>query len=230
MVLRKGAAARADRRLAHLASCAGRPRPRLEENHSVGACGDRMILRKDAGAGRAEAASLPPRRNLSAAPGAGEEGPGSERYGECADLHGASGDAQGELCSPPLHSRRGKSTDEAEKGRTQARSMWSERRYRATRRAVFSPYAGQPPRCSLRGFPLQTGRVRGDQAARRAVFSHMRDSRRADLPRRGLPSGGRLIQRAQAASDTEEAAAEAIPFAPATAADDVERAEISPDD
>ena len=97
-----------------------------------------MILRKDAGAGRAGAASLPTRRNLSAAPGAGEEGPGSERYGERADLHGASGDAQGELCSPPLHSRRGKSTDEAEKGRTQARSMWSERRYRATRRAVFS--------------------------------------------------------------------------------------------
>ena len=87
-----------------------------------------MILRKDAGAGRAEAASLPPRRNLSAAPGAGEEGPGSERYGERADPHGASGDAQGELCSPPLHSRREKTTDEAEKGRTQARSMWSERR------------------------------------------------------------------------------------------------------
>ena len=31
-----------------------------------------------------------------------------------------------------------------------------------------------------------------------------------------------------AASDTEEADAQAIPFAPATAADDVERAEISP--
>ena len=69
----------------------------------------------------------------------------------------------------------------------------------------------------------------GDQAARRAVFSHMRDSRRADLPGRGLPSAGRWIQRDQAASDTEEAAAQAIPFAPATAADDVERAEISPD-
>ena len=57
--------------------------------------------------------------------------PGSKRYGERADLHGASGDAQGELCSPPLHSRRGKTTDEAGKGRTQARSIWSERRYRA---------------------------------------------------------------------------------------------------
>ena len=32
-----------------------------------------MILRKDAGAGRAGAASLPTRRNLSAAPSAGEE-------------------------------------------------------------------------------------------------------------------------------------------------------------
>ena len=58
----------------------------------------------------------PPRRNLSAASSAGEEGPGSERYGERADLHRASGDAQGELCSPPLHSRRGKSTDEAKRG------------------------------------------------------------------------------------------------------------------
>ena len=171
-----------------------------------------MILRKDAGAGRAGAASLPTRRNLSAAPSAGEEGPGSERYGERADRHGASGDAQGELCSPPLHSRRGKTTDEAEKGRTQARSMWSERRYRATRRAVFSPYAEQPPRCSLRGFPSQEGRIRGDQAARRAVFSHMRDSRRAELPGRSLPSDGRQIQRDQPASDTEEAAAQAIPF------------------
>ena len=42
--------------------------------------------------------------------------PGSERYGERANLHGASGDAQGELCSPPLHSRQGKSTDEAKRG------------------------------------------------------------------------------------------------------------------
>ena len=156
--------------------------------------------------------------------------PGSERYGERADPHGASGDAQGELCSPPLHSRRGKTTDEAEKGRAQARSMWSERRYRATRRAVFSPYAGQPPRCSLRGLPSQEGRIRGDKVARRAVFSHMRDSRRAELTGRSLSSAGRWIQRDQAASDTEEAAAQAIPFAPATAADDVERAEISPDD
>ena len=117
--------------------------------------------------------------------------PGSERYGERADLHGDSGDAQGELCSPPLHSRRGKTTDEAEKGRIQARSMWSERRYRATRRAVFSPYAEQPPRCFSAGFPTPESRVRGDQAARRAVFSHMRDSRRADLPGRGLPFDGR---------------------------------------
>ena len=53
---------------------------------------------------------------------------GERRASERADPHGASGDAQGELCSPPLHSRRGKTTDEAEKGRTQARSMWSERR------------------------------------------------------------------------------------------------------
>ena len=127
----EGAAARADRRRAHLASGVGRPRTRLEEINSRAARHElqqRINLRKDAGAGRAEAASLPPRRNLSAAPGAGEEGPGSERYGERADLHGASGDAQGELCSPPLHSRRGKTTDEAEKGRTQARSMWNERR------------------------------------------------------------------------------------------------------
>ena len=77
------------------------------------------------------------------------------------------------------------------KGRTTARLMWSERRYRATRRAVFSPYTGQPPRCSLRGLPSQEGRIRGDQAARRAVFSHMRDSRRAELPGRSLPSDGR---------------------------------------
>ena len=90
-----------------------------------------MILRKDAGAGRAGAASLPTQRNLSAAPSAGEEGPSSERYGERADLYGVSGDAQGELCSPPLHSRREKSTDEAEKGHSTARSMWSERRFRA---------------------------------------------------------------------------------------------------
>ena len=143
-----------------------------------------MILRKDAGAGRAGAASLPTRRYFSVAPSAGEEGPGSERYGERANLHGASGGAQGELCSPPLHSRREKTTDEAEKGRIQARSMWSERRYRATRRAVFSLYAGQPPRCSLRGFPSQEGRIRGNQPARRAVFSHTRDSRRAELPGR----------------------------------------------
>ena len=81
--------------------------------------------------------------------------PGSERYGERADLHGASGDAQGELCSPPLHSRRGKSTDEAEKGRTQARSMWSERRYRQRGELSF-PYMRDSRRvASLRGFPLQ---------------------------------------------------------------------------
>ena len=58
----------------------------------------------------------------------------------------------------------------------------------------------------------------------------MRDSRRAELTGRGLPPDGSWIQRDQPASDTEEAAAQAIPFAPATAADDVERAEISPDD
>ena len=69
----EGAAARADRRRAHLASGVGRPRTRLEENHSVGACGDRMILRKDAGAGRAGAASLPTQRSLSGPPSAGEE-------------------------------------------------------------------------------------------------------------------------------------------------------------
>ena len=113
-----------------------------------------MILRKDAGAGRAGAASLPTRRNLSAAPSAGEEGPGSERYGERADLHGASGDAQGELCSPPLHSRRGKSTDEAEKGHTTARLMWSERRLRATRRAVFSHTRDSRRADHLEVFPI----------------------------------------------------------------------------
>ncbi len=101
-----------------------------------------MILRKDAGAGRAEAASLPTRRNLSAAPSDGEEGPGSAA-------------------------------------------------------SCLLPYAGQPP--------LGTAG-------------------------RSLPSDGRQIQREQAASDTEEAAAQAIPFAPASADDDVERAEITPDD
>ena len=170
-----------------------------------------MILRKDAGAGRAGAASLPTRRNLSAAPSAGEEGPGSERYGERADLHGASGDAQGELCSPPLHSRRGKTTDEAEKGHTSALDV-ERAEIPGNAASCFFPYAGQPPRCSLRGFPSQEGRIRGDKPARRAVFSHMRDSRRAELQGRSLPSDGRWIQRDQAASDTEEAAAQAIPL------------------
>ena len=48
--------------------------------------------------------------------------------------------------------------------------------------SCFFPYAEQLPRCSLRGFLSQEGRIRGDQPARRAVFSHMRDSRRAELP------------------------------------------------
>ena len=72
----EGAAARADRRRAHLASGVGRPRTRLEEINLRAARHElqqRINLRKDAGAGRAEAASLPTRRNLSAAPSAGEE-------------------------------------------------------------------------------------------------------------------------------------------------------------
>ena len=109
-----------------------------------------MILRKDAGAGRAGAASLPRGETFPLHQVPAKRRPGSERYGERADLHGASGDAQGELCSPPLHSRRGKTTDEAEKERTTARSMWSERRYRATRRAVF-PHMRNSRRVALCG-------------------------------------------------------------------------------
>ena len=76
--------------------------------------------------------------------------PASERYGERADLYGASGDAQGELCSPPLHSRRGKTTDEAEKGHTTARSMWSERRHRQRGELSF-PYMRDSRRVALCG-------------------------------------------------------------------------------
>ena len=127
-------AGRADRRRAHLASGVGRPRTRLEEINSRAARHElqqRINLRKDARAGRAGAASLPRGETFPLQQAPAKRRPASERYGEHADQHGASGGARGELCSPPLHSRRGKSTDEAEKGRTQARSMWSERRLRA---------------------------------------------------------------------------------------------------
>ena len=171
-----------------------------------------MILRKDAGAGRAGAASLPTRRNLSAAPSAGEEATRQRAIRRARrSARGFRGRTRRAVLSPVAQPP-GEVYGRGQKGRTQARSMWSERRYRATRRAVFSPYAEQPPRCSLRGFPSQEGRIRGDQAARRAVFSHMRDSRRAELTGRSLPSDGRWIQRDQPASDTEEAAAQAISF------------------
>ena len=58
----EGAAVRADWRRAHLASGVGRPRTRLEEINSRAARHElqqRINLRKDAGAGRAGAASLP---------------------------------------------------------------------------------------------------------------------------------------------------------------------------
>ena len=71
---------------------------------------------------------------------------------------------------------------------------------------------------------------RGDQPARRAVFSPYAGQPPRGTAGRSLPSNGRQIQREQAASDTEEAAAQTIPFWPATADDDVERAEITPDD
>ena len=41
------------------------------------------------------------------------ERPGSERYGERAELHDGTGAAQGELCSPSLHSRREYHTHDA---------------------------------------------------------------------------------------------------------------------
>ena len=189
-----------------------------------------MILRKDAGAGRAGAASLPTRRNLSAASSAGEEATSQRAIRRARrSARGFRGRTRRAVLSPVAQPP-GEVYGRGRKGAHTSALDVERAEIPATRRAVFSPYAGQPPRCSLRGFPLQKGRIRGDQAARRAVFSHMRDSRRADLPGRSLPSDGRWIQRDQPASDTEEAAAQAIPFAPATAADDVERAEISPDD
>ena len=156
--------------------------------------------------------------------------PGSERYGERADRQGASGDAHGELCSPPLHSRRGKSMDEAEKGRTQARSMWSERRYRQRGELSF-PHMRDSRRVALCG--VSHSRQVGSEATRQRgeLSSPICGTAAARICRDGafrLVEG--RIRGDQAASDTEEAAAQAIPFAPATAADDVERAEISPDD
>ena len=189
-----------------------------------------MILRKDAGAGRAGAASLPTRRNLSAAPSAGEEATRQRAIRRARrSARGFRGRTRRAVLSPVAQPP-GEDYGRGRKGAHNSALDVERAEIPGNAASCLLPYAGQPPRCSLRGFPFQTGRIRGDQAARRAVFSHMRDSRRAELPGRGLPSDGSWRKRDQAASDTEEAAAQAILFAPATAADDVERAEISPDD
>ena len=216
-----------------------------------------MILRKDAGAGRAGAASLPTRRNLSAAPSAGEEATRQRAIRRARQsARGFRGRTRRAVLSPVAQPP-GEDYGRGRKGAHTSALDVERAEIPGNAASCFFPYAEQPPRCSLRGFPSQEGRIRGDQAARRAVFSHMRDSRRADylgpsplqegrirgnqparravfshtrdsrraeLPGRSLPSAGRWIQRDQAASDTEEAAAQTFPFVPANAADDVERA------
>ena len=89
-----------------------------------------MILRKDAEAGRAGAASLPRGETfpLHQAPAKRDQAASDTESAQgCVRRHDG---AQGELRSPPLLSRRGYDLHEASRGRTGARSMWSERRYR----------------------------------------------------------------------------------------------------